>query len=91
MSAPQAADLLTSGEVAALFRVNVKTVTRWGASGVLLSVRTPGGDRRYFASEVAARLRGEAPERARELAEAERERLTGDGKRRHVGDLAGDD
>lgn len=79
MSAPQVVDLLTGAEVAVIFRVDPKTVARWGASGVLLSVRTPGGDRRYFAVEVDARLHGEPPEKARELAEAERDRLTGDG------------
>jgi excisionase family DNA binding protein len=35
--------LLTPGEVAALFRVDPKTVTRWAASGRISSIRTPGG------------------------------------------------
>ena len=35
--------LLTPGEVAALFRVDPKTVTRWAASGRITSIRTPGG------------------------------------------------
>jgi len=39
--------LLTPGEVAALFRVDPKTVTRWAASGRISSIRTPGGHRRY--------------------------------------------
>ena len=46
--------LLTPGEVAALFRVDPKTVTRWAASGRIGSIRTPGGHRRE--SEVRALL-----------------------------------
>ena len=45
--------LLTPGEVAALFRVDPKTVTRWAASGRITSIRTPGGHRRFRESEVA--------------------------------------
>jgi len=52
--------LLTPGEVAALFRVDPKTVTRWAASGRIMSIRTPGGHRRFRESEVRALLRGEA-------------------------------
>ena len=48
--------LLTPGEVAALFRVDPKTVTRWAASGRIGSIRTPGGHRRYRESEVRAML-----------------------------------
>ncbi|HEY2520634.1 MAG TPA: BldC family transcriptional regulator [Streptosporangiaceae bacterium] len=51
--------LLTPGEVAALFRVDPKTVTRWAASGRITSIRTPGGHRRFRESEVRALLRGE--------------------------------
>src|ERR1022692_2792443 len=50
--------LLTPGEVAALFRVDPKTVTRWAASGRIGSIRTPGGHRRFRESEVRALLRG---------------------------------
>ena len=52
--------LLTPGEVAALFRVDPKTVTRWAASGRITSIRTPGGHRRFRESEVRALLRGDA-------------------------------
>jgi excisionase family DNA binding protein len=52
--------LLTPGGVAALFRVDPKTVTRWAASGRISSIRTPGGHRRFRESEVRALLRGEA-------------------------------
>jgi excisionase family DNA binding protein len=49
--------LLTPGEVAALFRVDPKTVTRWAASGRIKSIRTPGGHRRFRQSEVNRLLR----------------------------------
>lgn len=52
--------LLTPGEVASLFRVDPKTVTRWAAAGRISSIRTPGGHRRFRESEVRALLRGEA-------------------------------
>lgn len=50
--------LLTPAEVAAMFRVDPKTVTRWAKAGKLSSVRTLGGHRRYLASEVKALLEG---------------------------------
>jgi excisionase family DNA binding protein len=51
--------LLTPGEVAALFRVDPKTVTRWAAAGRIGSIRTPGGHRRFRESEVRALLERE--------------------------------
>ena len=50
--------LLTPGEVATLFRVDPKTVTRWAAAGRISSIRTPGGHRRFRESEVRALLEG---------------------------------
>jgi len=44
--------LLTPAEVAQLFRVDLKTVTRWAKAGKLISLRTLGGHRRYRESEV---------------------------------------
>jgi excisionase family DNA binding protein len=44
--------LLTPSEVASLFRVDPKTVTRWAAAGRISSIRTPGGHRRYRESEI---------------------------------------
>jgi DNA-binding transcriptional MerR regulator len=70
-------ELLTNGEVAAQFNVVSQTVTRWANSGLLLTVRTRGGQHRFFAIEVEAILRGESRERARELALAEKARLSG--------------
>jgi excisionase family DNA binding protein len=44
--------LLTPSEVAAMFRVNPKTVTRWARAGKLNAIRTLGGHRRFKASEI---------------------------------------
>jgi excisionase family DNA binding protein len=48
--------LLTPAEVAALWRVDPKTVSRWAAAGRVSSIRTPGGHRRFRESEVRALL-----------------------------------
>ena len=49
---PAADALLTPAEVAALFRVNPKTVTRWARAGKITAVRTLGGHRRFHAAEI---------------------------------------
>jgi excisionase family DNA binding protein len=54
---PEAERLLTPAEVAAMFRVDPKTVTRWARDGRLSAVRTLGGHRRYRESEVLSLLR----------------------------------
>jgi len=54
--APEA--LLTPAEVAVLFRVDPKTVTRWAKAGKLSSIRTLGGHRRYRETEVRQLLCG---------------------------------
>ncbi|GAA5172440.1 MULTISPECIES: BldC family transcriptional regulator [Amycolatopsis] len=56
MTASVGGRLLTPGEVAALFRVDPKTVTRWATAGRIGSIRTPGGHRRFRESEVNALL-----------------------------------
>ena len=48
--------LLTSGEVALMFGVDTKTVGRWANAGLIGSIRTPGGHRRFRQSEVTAFL-----------------------------------
>jgi len=48
--------LLTPRQVATLFRVDPKTVTRWASSGRIGSIRTPGGHRRYRETEIRALL-----------------------------------
>ncbi len=54
--------LLTPAEVAAMFRVDPKTVTRWAKAGKLSSIRTLGGHRRYRESEVRELLAGMVPD-----------------------------
>ena len=56
--AKDAERLLTPREVAAMFRVDPKTVTRWAQAGKLQYVRTLGGHRRYRATDVEALLAG---------------------------------
>ena len=48
--------LLTSHEVAAIFRVNERTVRRWHLTGQLddCAVYTPGGHLRYKAAAIRA-------------------------------------
>jgi excisionase family DNA binding protein len=58
MKGHQDDELLTPAEVAALFRVDPKTVTRWAKAGKLSSIRTLGGHRRYRADEVKRFLEG---------------------------------
>ena len=64
MKAPVSEALLTPAEVATLFRVDPKTVTRWSKSGKLTSIRTLGGHRRYSEAEVRALLQGVPQPRA---------------------------
>ncbi len=48
---------LKTPEVAEMFAVDQKTVTRWVKKGKLRGVKTPGGrDYRYFESEVNEKL-----------------------------------
>ncbi|WP_182113806.1 MULTISPECIES: BldC family transcriptional regulator [unclassified Actinotalea] len=48
--------LLTPGEVATMFRVDPKTVTRWANAGKISAVRTLGGHRRFVAAEIEGLL-----------------------------------
>ncbi|GAA0991095.1 hypothetical protein GCM10009551_050360 [Nocardiopsis tropica] len=54
-----AEELLTPGEVARLFRVDPKTVTRWEKDGRLTSLRTLGGHRRYPKGQITDVLNAE--------------------------------
>lgn len=49
-------ELMKPHEVAALFDVDAKTVTRWAKAGKLKSVRTLGGHRRYRREQVTKLL-----------------------------------
>ena len=53
---PQDRQLLTPGEVAELFAVDPRTVSRWANEGSLRCIRTPGGHRRFPAADVYALL-----------------------------------
>lgn len=44
--------VLTPAEVAELFKVVPKTVSRWASEGRLPSFRTIGGHRRFYEDEV---------------------------------------
>lgn len=50
--------LMTPGEVAKIFRVDPKTVTRWAHAGKLRSTRTPGGHVRFYAEEITEMAEG---------------------------------
>lgn len=52
----QADVLLTPSEVAALFRVDPKTVTRWAKAGRIECIRTLGGHRRFPARQFTTAL-----------------------------------
>jgi excisionase family DNA binding protein len=54
--------LMTPAEVATMFRVDAKTVTRWAQSGKFpegTMIRTPGGQRRFNREKVMRVYRGE--------------------------------
>jgi excisionase family DNA binding protein len=55
---PQSEELLTPAEVATMFRVDPKTVTRWAKAGKLTSIRTLGGHRRFRRTQIDALLKG---------------------------------
>lgn len=55
--------LMTTGEVAALFRVAPRTVTRWANDGKLSCFRTVGGIRRYSRKEVMGLIKATHTER----------------------------
>jgi len=61
---PNRERLLLATEVAALFKVDPKTVTRWAAQHRIPSIKTLGGHRRYKEGDVLALLNSRAlPER----------------------------
>jgi len=54
--------LLKAAEVAAVFRVDPRTVDRWRIAGLLPAVQTPGGHWRYPLAGVEVLLRAGADE-----------------------------
>jgi excisionase family DNA binding protein len=55
-------ELLTPAEVAVMFRVEPKTVSRWARAGKLSAIRTVGGHRRFRASDIQRFVGNAAPE-----------------------------
>ena len=53
--------LLKRGEVAKMFGVNARTVTRWSDRGLLPFIQTPTGQRRYRYGDVKAAAAIHAP------------------------------
>lgn len=47
-------ELLSSGEAAKLIRVSIKSLHRWEQQGLITSIRTPGGHRRWMRQDVEA-------------------------------------
>ena len=52
--------LLTTSQVAALFFVDYRTISRWRRQGRLTSIKTPGGQYRFDEAEIRALLNGGA-------------------------------
>ncbi|HEY2797874.1 MAG TPA: helix-turn-helix domain-containing protein [Thermoanaerobaculia bacterium] len=49
-------EFLSRREVARLFGVSLSTVTRWARTGMIPTVRTPGGHYRYPAAQLVGTL-----------------------------------
>ena len=66
MTIDQTERLLSTGQVAVLFRVRPKTVARWASTGRVGCIRTPGGHRRFpgNSSRPRARETGRPPDGA---------------------------
>lgn len=45
---------MTPGEVARVFRVDPKTVSRWESDGRIEAIRTPGNHRRFRREDIMA-------------------------------------
>ena len=52
---------LSRGQVAGLFGVSLSTVTRWARTGMIPSVRTPGGHYRFRAEDFRDTSPGSLP------------------------------
>ncbi len=54
-------DLLTSGDVAQMFGVDVTTVGRWADEGRLPHFKTPGGNRRFRREDIERFIKDQEP------------------------------
>ena len=52
---------LSRGQIAGLFGVSLSTVTRWARTGMIPSLRTPGGHYRFRAEDFRDRSPGRFP------------------------------
>jgi excisionase family DNA binding protein len=50
---------LTPADVAYLFRVDVRTISRWATQGKIPYVLTPGGHKRFHSDDVDKLLEGQ--------------------------------
>lgn len=57
MPEPEDVRSYTPQEVANMFNVHVRSVSRWAARGKLGFFRTPGGRRRYYADPIDQMIR----------------------------------
>lgn len=53
-------ELLPIGDAARELGVSVETVRRWDRDGLIASIRTPGGQRRFSRSEIERVKAGDA-------------------------------
>lgn len=51
-------ELMTPSEVAAVLRVDAKTVTRWAERGLIRAIKTPGGHNRFYRTDIDAIVNG---------------------------------
>jgi MerR-like DNA binding protein len=52
---------LTTSQVAKAYKVDPRTVVRWGDNGYFTVHRTPGGHRRYLEDEIRSKLKNGYP------------------------------
>jgi excisionase family DNA binding protein len=57
MAVDKGSGVMTPREVAAVFRVDVKTVARWAQDGKIKFIPLPSGHRRYDRTYIEAMLR----------------------------------
>ncbi|GLY83358.1 helix-turn-helix domain-containing protein [Actinoallomurus iriomotensis] len=74
-SEPPNEQLLTPREVAALFGVRTSTIASWARLGRISALLTPGGHRRYRASDIRQLLEPEGVPREQEQLEQDAARL----------------
>jgi excisionase family DNA binding protein len=88
MATSETAPPLSPAQVARIFGVDPKTVTRWAATGKIKSIRTPGGHRRYSDAEIQSFLNGAADTPAAAQPDPEAalaEPISGRSEPRHTG------